>query len=378
VNHEDVKQNLGDYLEGDLSLETRASVDAHLDGCVECAQEVDEMQRTIRLLRTLPDPETPPMIAANVMRRIRAGETQPSWFGRIGRSIGAVLEPTFVLPASAIAVAGLVVMVVQEPGFLNRFAVGETTSPMPGAIDIGRSPAARPRAESEIAGLDLSLPQPFDALARSGAATSGFAPARPPEQSLEEAASGSPAIAPSGSIRYRFEFDAATSRGAIRATPSSPAPLASSFASRGASAQNLNPPRTMMVGGNRGRVAGNQTARAQRVAQPTRGASLASSSGSFGGSDSFAGEDARDEWLARGLDSPVDFARFLAGKNLAEHELWVSRLAERARERGLLTDLVEALRTSGDTSAAILSDDFAAQADASVDDGLDVGVPYSR
>ncbi len=78
------------------------------------------MQQTIRLLRALPEPETPPMIAANVMRRIRAGETRPSLLERIQRVLGGVLEPSFVLPASAIAVAALVI--VRDPG--GRTPVG--------------------------------------------------------------------------------------------------------------------------------------------------------------------------------------------------------------------------------------------------------------
>ena len=64
MNHAVVTEHLADYLEGDLALDLRALVDAHLDGCPECALEVREMQQTIRLLRALPEPEPPPMIAA--------------------------------------------------------------------------------------------------------------------------------------------------------------------------------------------------------------------------------------------------------------------------------------------------------------------------
>ncbi|NNL67400.1 MAG: hypothetical protein HKP30_14220, partial [Myxococcales bacterium] len=124
MNHADVKKKLADYLEGDLCLEERAVVDAHLDACAPCASEVEELEQTIRLLRGLPEPETPPMIAANVMRRIRAGETRPSFFERMRQGVFAVLEPSFVLPASAVAAAALVVVIVQDPG---RFGLeGET------------------------------------------------------------------------------------------------------------------------------------------------------------------------------------------------------------------------------------------------------------
>jgi hypothetical protein len=96
------------------------------------------------------------------------------------------------------------------------------------------------------------------------------------------------------------------------------------------------------------------------------------------GAESSGGEDPRDAWLARGLESPADFARFLAAKTLAEHELWVSRLAQRAEEQGVLAELVDALRASGDVSAAILSDDFAAHAESHVDHVQDHAREWAR
>lgn len=79
------------------------------------------------------------------------------------------------------------------------------------------------------------------------------------------------------------------------------------------------------------------------------------------GRTSSGGEDPRDVWLARGLDRPVEFARFLGDKTLAEQELWVSRLAERADARGLLDELVLSLMASGDDAAAWLAKDFSAE-----------------
>ena len=56
MNHAVVTEHLADYLEGDLALDLRALVDAHLDSCELCSSEVREMQQTIRLLRALPEP----------------------------------------------------------------------------------------------------------------------------------------------------------------------------------------------------------------------------------------------------------------------------------------------------------------------------------
>ena len=75
---------------------------------------------------------------------------------------------------------------------------------------------------------------------------------------------------------------------------------------------------------------------------------------------SAGGVDVRDEWLAAGLRNPRELAHFLAGKSLAEQELWVGRLAKRAEERGLLSELVAALHSTQDDTARILADDFRA------------------
>ncbi|MFP6655876.1 MAG: hypothetical protein VCB25_09625, partial [Myxococcota bacterium] len=74
--------------------------------------------------------------------------------------------------------------------------------------------------------------------------------------------------------------------------------------------------------------------------------------------------DPRDAWLALGFENPAEFAEYIAGRNLAEQELWTARLSERAEARGLLTDFLRTLRESGDTTAAWIADDFSAQAKA--------------
>ena len=158
MNHADIKKHLAAYLEGELPIDDRALVDAHLDACDLCAGEVEEMLQTIRLLRTLPEPEIPPMITANVMRRIRSGESQLGFFGRIARALGAVFEPAFVLPASAIAAAALVVTVVQGLGVVPTMTT-ETTET---TEDAARDPrngghTSIGRTESSVASMPSSI-----------------------------------------------------------------------------------------------------------------------------------------------------------------------------------------------------------------------------
>jgi hypothetical protein len=99
-----VRDRLGDHLEGDLSLDERSRVDAHLARCAECADELRELRATIRLLRGLPDPEPPARLTAEVMRRIEAGEGSEPRVVRVFRRAG---EPRFAA-ALAAGIAGLV------------------------------------------------------------------------------------------------------------------------------------------------------------------------------------------------------------------------------------------------------------------------------
>ncbi len=345
MNHADVKKNLADYLEGDLPPATRARVDAHLDDCLECAEEVDAMQQTIRLLRTLPEPETPPMIAANVMRRIRAGETEPSFLARMTRSIGRTFEPTFVLPASAVAVAALVAMFVQDPSAMSRFMLDPAGPTETASLDSKVGVVEREPAKTQVASMDLALP---------------FATARsvspPASSSAPSFVAGPTAERKPAGPELRFEFKKSARQVPFRLAPTAlarrvaPSPYRASLAEV-----------TLAPG-------------ARRVVQPI----LLDGSATFGRTESAGGEDPRDAWLVRGLENPAGFAQFLAAKSIAEQELWVSRLAERAMERALLNELVSALRESGDVLAAILSDDFFSEADVSDADLIDWDTSFTR
>ncbi|MHA7839132.1 MAG: anti-sigma factor family protein [bacterium] len=383
MNHADVKSHLADYLEGDLPLDARALVDAHLDGCEACANEVDQMQQTIRLLRMLPEPETPPQIAANVMRRIRAGETRPGLLSRVGRALGSVLEPSFVLPAASLAAVALVVMVVRDPSSLSRSL---STSPVPSVGSdgweasgsssrpgLGIGPGSPLTARDPLAaGLEPELGRVFGAPAAqdfrsvgnsvggTGPRTlwddSGAAARGAPRQArirIELGPLGSqgsiffqdPILAPRGSVS-REETIAAP--GSLRASPRA---WVMADASRHSGS-------SLGSGSSRGDGEGLALSRVQSGALPSiripeLDASVAEEQG--------ATKDKRDEWIALGLADPAGFARYLASQNLAEQELWISRLSARAEARGLLEALVQGLRESGDSVATVVAEDFEAE-----------------
>jgi hypothetical protein len=108
----------------------------------------------------------------------------------------------------------------------------------------------------------------------------------------------------------------------------------------------------------------------------TRSESTSSADSSTGAPSGSTGVDKRDEWIARAIEDPRGFARFIASQNLAEQELWVARLSERAQARGLLEDLVTRMRNSGEATAIVLAEDFAAAAAGS--NGEAARAPASR
>ena len=401
MNHADIKKHLAAYLEGELPIDDRALVDAHLDACDLCAGEVEEMLQTIRLLRTLPEPEIPPMITANVMRRIRSGESQLGFFGRIARALGAVFEPAFVLPASAIAAAALVVTVVQGLG------VAPTTTPEDAARDPrneGRTSIGR--TESSVASMPSSIAatrRGERARASRGYGASGSSNGMDIVARVERRATQAdqtlqigrgqprpPTAAGSGTrIRIRFEglrlAEESTSESSTSLVPQAsisfggpiltsrvPQMWTTDLSKRtSGNALHAATPGRLVVAERSG--AGDFMARSwvwpQTFTQGDyltgTGSSTDSSTGSSGGLTSARASerDPRDAWLALGFEDPAEFARYIAGRNLAEQELWAGRLSERAEERGLLGEFLQALRDSGDPTAIWVADDFSAQAE---------------
>ncbi|HME71762.1 MAG TPA: zf-HC2 domain-containing protein [Myxococcota bacterium] len=116
MKHGEVRVRLGPYLEGDLPLQQRALVDAHLDACPSCAEELRELRGTIGLLRSLPEVEPPAGLANSVIARIQAGEAQPTLRVRLLDGLDMLLRSR-PLALSAAAV-GVIALALLAPGWL--------------------------------------------------------------------------------------------------------------------------------------------------------------------------------------------------------------------------------------------------------------------
>jgi hypothetical protein len=306
---------MADYLEGDLALERRALFDAHLDECSECSEEIGAMRATIALLRELPEPEVPPQLANDVMRRIRAGEARAGWLDRL-RDIGAsLLDPRVLAPASAAMLAlGIVLGTGQfriggpQPSGEQNLAL-YAPSVMIGEQSAGRQPGAN---------------APLITAGRPAAsANSQITDGRIAVQSPAEGVVGF-------SVR-------------IQRWKGTPGPV-------GGGAPSRQAPATRYVD----------------AGQPGQSRNVAIRKDTSAGIPRRTQDDvwSADRWLDHAEHNPAAFAAGLsdaAGTSLAEHELWVKNLALHAVETDRIDEVVRALQRSPNPYARSLARDFEAE-----------------
>ena len=126
---------LSEYLDDELGLEERASVDRHLAGCEDCRTELETLRRLARALAEESVPPVPVDLEARIGRRLDAG---------------TLVRPTrwrFAVPATIAATLGAVGLLVALLWRDGRIGV----PPAP-------TPASAPAAESKQHELDKVKP----------------------------------------------------------------------------------------------------------------------------------------------------------------------------------------------------------------------------
>ena len=304
MNHADVRNQMADYLEGDLSLGPRALFDAHLDECPDCAAEVAQLRRTIGALRNLPDPEPPPMFVQDVMRRVRLGEARPTFWDHARSFTDFVLSPKILAPISAAAIAaGIVIgteplrVLMDQPGGLTA-QVSQT--PMPIQVAGLANPFVRPDETVRQQGLSPGAKM----VARSEMIEASTAPTRFSDWTSVESFPSSRVTAPTISIAIR--------------------------------SGNM---------GSRDLARGGWRPSAYLPAQPPLAAEALPTA---------------DDWLGVVEREPDEFAMEMATRSLAEREHWIESLSRRAVEQGRLDSVVSALRNSPDPLTRALADEMSA------------------
>jgi hypothetical protein len=155
MKHGEVRGRLGSYLEGDLPLQQRALVDAHLDACPNCAQELKELRGAIGLLRALPEVAPPAGFASSVIARIQAGEAEPTLWVRLLDGLDLMLHSR---PLALALAAGAAAVALWAPGWLGE---QRYFAPRP-ALALSPSDVSAQALANRVAPLDRWLAQtPF-------------------------------------------------------------------------------------------------------------------------------------------------------------------------------------------------------------------------
>lgn len=334
---------MADYLEGHLALNDRAVFDAHLDACAECSREIAEMRGTIALLRELPEPQVPGDFAANVMRRIRAGDAERTLLDRIGSFFESITSPGVLAPVSAALLSAGFVLWGQQAGLLD---VG---APQPLAETVDMAEAAEMAETAELTRA-MKAERVTEGAPTRGAtpSASGFANSQlaslgvPASPARGEA---SVAVQPAPEFHVTISFQAAPPPYQIDAVRPAPVqiPLRADW---GAPATGGS----VAVAASPGSSLGDVMSRAPSMRVP--------SSAPPGAFRAISEPRSRDDWLEILEASPHEFAQRLSQLTLAEQELWIDRLARHAAEQGSLDRVVERLRSAGGEQGRLLADDF--------------------
>jgi hypothetical protein len=316
---------MADYLEGHLPLGKRALFDAHLDDCSDCLDEIREVQRTITLLRSLPEPEVPAGFSESVMRLVSQREGMGSWLDSLREAINILLGPRVLVPAS---VAMIAIGIVVGSGQVQEALMG---------VGPDREFAGQVRSTdgAQLAGI------PVAGNAGEGEAT---------ERSR-----------PSSILQIRLEPGLVSN--------SLPGPVR--LPSRQVFELGQSPPLYSILAGER--VPGSRAIRGNAFyglprASGQTGVLRVATPGQVGHPErpgfatqirSHEEQSTVDEWLVRLRRSPDDFVLLLSNSTLAEQELWIANLARHATERGELNDIISTLRESSSEKAKLLAEDFA-------------------
>ncbi len=103
MDHEQVRERLSDYIEGELSEQERAAVEKHLETCQACRAEADALAQTLSLLSSLSPVQAPEGFASSVRHKMRRR-------GRRNRRVGLTLGLRQKVPFETIALVMLLII----------------------------------------------------------------------------------------------------------------------------------------------------------------------------------------------------------------------------------------------------------------------------
>ncbi len=82
ARHADVQSRFGAYLEGELTLDRRALIDAHLDRCETCREELRALRKLVEDLRSLTEPVLPDGVLEGWLAALDAQKARRRFWSR--------------------------------------------------------------------------------------------------------------------------------------------------------------------------------------------------------------------------------------------------------------------------------------------------------
>jgi len=71
MNCQEFLEILNDYLDGDLVIEQRQTVEIHITGCKDCTIRIETVRQTVRLARSLPRcDKLPPAVEERLRKKL--------------------------------------------------------------------------------------------------------------------------------------------------------------------------------------------------------------------------------------------------------------------------------------------------------------------
>ena len=126
------RETMSALLDGAATSAEKAALDAHLEGCAECREELEELRFTTRQIRSLEPVEPPPWMTARIMARLREAEAPPVPFWR--RYFVPVLASAQFRVATLVLVGAAGYYIVSKSGGVPRDLPDASPAP-----DTGRS-----------------------------------------------------------------------------------------------------------------------------------------------------------------------------------------------------------------------------------------------
>jgi hypothetical protein len=234
MEHNDIRHRLSEYIDGSVTGEERAAIEAHLKTCLQCSSALEELRKTVEHIKTIEEIEPPAWMTQKIMATVRAeAELKKDFIHRF-------FFPLHIkLPIQAIAVLFLAVTgfyiyqniqpasrlseaPTRELATRNEAPPARTTQDKLAKADGSGIRSKKVQQSPEYKALDMKqeYEKPSPPVPEGKAAVPAPAPARPAEQPVlakQEAASGNMAAAPqAGAPAMMKEHNAAANESGDR------------------------------------------------------------------------------------------------------------------------------------------------------------------